>query len=147
MLELYLRVVALAIFDPKTEVERHLRDIWLAIFETEMGKRLSGALFSTEVKNSLKTWSPSRLFFSQLEARFRQLLVELPEDREVDEDGDPEYGRNKLPEWRVVLRQVALETFQDITAGLGESPRVLKAAAQVEGRFRAALYKVTGNLS
>jgi hypothetical protein len=116
-----------------------LRDIGIAIFKPEIGKRLSGALFSTEVKNTLKTWSPTRLYFSQLEAPFRQLLVELPEDRDEDEDGDIEYGHKQLPQWGRVLRQAALDTFNTIATGLGESPRALKAVAQVEDKFQRIL--------
>jgi CRISPR system Cascade subunit CasA len=139
ILELHLRVVALTILDPKADPERHLRDIGIAIFKPEIGKRLSGALFSTEVKNTLKTWSPTRLYFSQLEAPFRQLLVELPEDRDEDEDGDIEYGHKQLPQWGRVLRQAALDTFNTIATGLGESPRALKAVAQVEDKFQRIL--------
>lgn len=139
ILELHLRVVALTILDPKADPERHLRDIGIAIFKPEIGKRLSGALFSAEVKNTLKTWAPDRLYFSQLEAPFRQLLVVLPEDREVDEDGDIEYGRNQLPHWGRVLQQAAREAFKTITDALGGAPRALKAVAQVEDKFHRIL--------
>jgi len=91
------------------------------------------------VKNLLKSWAPDRLYFSQLEAPFRQLLVELPDDQQEDEDGDLEYGRNQLPIWGRVLQQAAVEAFDTIANGLGGSPRTLKAVAQVEGRFKAAL--------
>jgi len=138
-LELHLRVVALTILDPETDAERHLRDIAISIIKPEIGKRLSGALFSTEVKTAIKSWAPDRFYFSQLEGPFRKLLVELPEDRQEDEDGDFEYGVEQLPRWGRVLRQAALEVFGAIAAGLGGSPRALKAVAQVEGRFRWAL--------
>ena len=137
ILELHLRVVALTILDPKADPEQHSRDIGIAIFKPEIGKRLSGALFSMELKNTLKTWAPDRLYFSQLEVPFRKLLLELPGDRKEDEDGDPEYGRSLL--WGRVLQQAAREAFKTITNGLGGAPRALKAVAQVEGRFRATL--------
>ncbi|MBW1991745.1 MAG: type I-E CRISPR-associated protein Cse1/CasA [Deltaproteobacteria bacterium] len=38
-----------------------------------------------EVDRLLKAWAPGRLYWSGLEAHFRQFLVELPEDREEDE--------------------------------------------------------------
>jgi len=139
VLGLHLRLVALTISDSKADPERHLRDIGIAIFKPEIGKRLSGALFSTEVKNTLKSWAPDRLYFSQLEAPFRRLLVELPEDRDTDEDGNIEYGRNQLPQWGQVLRQAAIDAFNTIATGLGGSPRALKAVALVESRFKAAL--------
>jgi CRISPR system Cascade subunit CasA len=91
------------------------------------------------VKNLLKTWAPDRFYFSQLEAPFRRLLVELPDDRQEDEDGDLDYGYRTIPAWGQVLQQAALDAFNTIAAGLGESPRTLKAVARVEDRFKASL--------
>jgi len=141
ILELHLRVMALAIWDPKTDAERHMRDIATTIFAPEISKRLSGALFSTEVKNALKTWAPARLFFSQLEAPFRRLLVELPEDLQEDEEGEIEYGSRNIPTWSLMLRHAARGALETIAADLGGSPRALKAVAQVEGHFRWVLNK------
>lgn len=87
------------------------------------------------VRNLLKIWAPERLYFAQLEAPFRKLLVEMPEDRHEDEDGDLEYGRRTLPQWGRVLKDAALKSFEIVTAELGASPRALKAVAQVEDRF------------
>lgn len=139
ILELYLRVVALALLDPKTDAERHLRDIWITIFKPEIDKRLSGALFSTEVKNVLKTWAPDRLYFSQLETPFRRLMLALPQDQTDDGEGGIDYGGKEIPTWERVLQQAAKTAFMNVTSGLGGVIRTLKAVAQVEGRFLAAL--------
>lgn len=141
ILELYLKVVGLTILDPQVDAQRHLRDIAAHVFQREVYKRLSAALFSPEMKGVLKAWAPNRLYFSRLEVPFRELLVKLPNDRQEDEDGDMDYGREELPQWGRVLQQAAQDAFDTIVNGLGRSPRVLKAVARVEGRFRGALYK------
>jgi hypothetical protein len=139
IMELHLRVVALTILDPKTDAERHTRDIAIIIFTPETGKRLSGALFSSEIKNVVKTWAPARLYFSQLEVPFQRLLVELPKDQADDGEGGIDYGGKEMPIWKKVLQEAARGAFDTIATGLGGSPRALKAVAQVEDRFKAAL--------
>jgi CRISPR system Cascade subunit CasA len=99
------------------------------------------------VKNLLKSWAPDRLYFSQLEAPFRELLVSLPEDWQKDEDGDLEYGGTELLQWGRALKLSAYGAFDTIGAGLGDSPRALKAMARVEVRFRAALDQEIRKLS
>lgn len=94
-----------------------------------------------EVARLVKSWAPGRLYWSRLEAPFRRLLVELPDDREEDEDGEPVYGTQRLPEWRCLVANAALESFQEVAAGLERSVRTLKAVARVEGPFRARLNK------
>jgi CRISPR system Cascade subunit CasA len=94
---------------------------------------------SQAVKNLLKSWAPERFYFSQLEAPFRRLLLDLPEDRGKDKDGEIEYGCRTMPIWGRVLKQAAQEAFGTIADGLSGSGRALKAVAQVEGRFKAAL--------
>jgi hypothetical protein len=92
-----------------------------------------------EVARLVKSWAPGRLYWSRLEAPFRRLLVELPEDRQEDEDGEPVYGTQCLPEWRRLVADVARESFQEVAAGLERSVRSLKAVARVEGSFLARL--------
>jgi len=101
--------------------------------------RKSRAPDSKAVKNLLNSWAPKRLYFSQLEAPFRRLLVELPKDQADDGEGGIDYGGKELPIWKKVLQEAARGAFDTIATGLGGSPRALKAVAQVEGRFQAAL--------
>jgi len=125
LLRNHLRDVAKVLLDPKTD-------------PSKAGKPDTKAL-RQGVDNLLKSWAPDRLYFSQLEAPFRELLVKLPEDREEDEDADIDYGQQTLPQWSRVLRQAAQEAFDTVAAGLGGSPRALKAVALVEDKFRRAL--------
>lgn len=117
----------------------HLRDVAKAILAPDSGKPKARKPDPDAVKNLMKTWGPDRLYFSQLEAPFRRLLVKLPGDKEDDGEGGVDYGLKEMPIWNQVLRQAAQEAFNTITAGLGGSGRTLKAVAQVEDRFRWAL--------
>ncbi|MCX5887977.1 MAG: type I-E CRISPR-associated protein Cse1/CasA [Deltaproteobacteria bacterium] len=132
-------------------LKNHLRDVAKGILDpaTDLHKarKPDSKAQRQAVDNLLKTWAPDRLYFSQLEAPFRRLLVELPNDRQKDEDGDLEYGGKELPQWGQVLQRAASKSFETISAGLGGSPRALKAVAQVEDRFRAALYQEIRKLS
>lgn len=94
---------------------------------------------SKTVKNLLKSWATGGLYWSRLGVPFLSLLVALPDDQEMDDEYGTVYGSTQLPQWGQVLRQAAQEAFNTITGGLGGSWRALKAAAQVEGRFQAAL--------
>jgi len=94
-----------------------------------------------EVDRLLEGWAPGRLYWSRLEAPFRQLLVELPDDHEEGGDGGLIYGSRKMPEWSRTVYQAATETFADVAAGLERSVRSLKAVARVEGPFRSRLHR------
>lgn len=101
--------------------------------------------YSREVKKKwdilLKAWAPGRLYWPRLEAPFRRLLVELPDDREDSDDGVIIYGNRKMPEWTRTVYQAASDTFEEVAAGLERSVRSLKAVARVEGFFRSWLHK------
>ncbi|MCL6622968.1 MAG: hypothetical protein K6T55_12840, partial [Syntrophobacterales bacterium] len=94
-----------------------------------------------EVNRLLQSWAPGRLYWPRLEAPFRRLLVELPDDREEAEEGEPVYGRRWVPEWRRLVTDAARESFQEVAAGLENSLRSLKAVARIQGSFQARIIK------
>lgn len=94
---------------------------------------------SQEVARLVKSWAPGRRYWSRLEAPFRHLMAELPEDRTENEDGEVLYGTRLLPDWRRTVYQAAWQSFKEVANGLEKTVRSLKAVAQVEGRFKAAL--------
>lgn len=94
-----------------------------------------------EAARLVQSWAPSRRYWARLEAPFRHLMVELPADRVENEDGEVVYGSRSLPEWRRTVYQAAQQSFQEVAKGLQNSLRSLKALAQVERPFLAALKK------
>lgn len=94
-----------------------------------------------EVARLVQSWAPSRRYWARLEAPFRHLMIELPADQTENEDGEVVYGTRLLPEWRRTVYQAARQGFQEVAKGLENSLRSLKALAQVEGPFLAALKK------
>lgn len=99
------------------------------------------------VVDLLKAWALGRLYWSKLEAPFRQLLAELPDDQENGGDGAIIYGNRKIPDWSRTVSQAASETFREVAAGLERSVRSLKAVARVEGPFRSHLYNLHKEVS
>jgi CRISPR system Cascade subunit CasA len=97
-------------------------------------KEIAKMLYEEKSNTLIKGWGIDRLFFSRLEGPFRQLLVELPASAQ---EGD----ENKLLKWIQLLQRTAISAFDSITAGLGKSPKVYQAVAQVKGRFTWSLHK------
>lgn len=94
-----------------------------------------------EVGRLLQSWAPGRHYWPRLELPFRRLLMELPEDRKEDEEGETVYGSRRLPEWRREVADAALQSFQEVAGGLERSVRLLKAVAQAQGIFHARVIK------
>ena len=78
-------------------------------------------------------------YWSQLEAPFKRLLIDLPSDRRTDEHDDVYYGEKELPRWARTLHDAATSAFTIVTRSLDTSSRSLKAVAAVEPQFRAGL--------
>ena len=79
-----------------------------------------------------------RAYWSRLEAPFKQLLVELPDDK--DEAG--EYGGNRFPKWKNTLRDTLRAAFNEATRGMERSTRNLKALALAERRLATRTHKL-----
>lgn len=94
-----------------------------------------------EAARLIQSWAPGRQYWARLEAPFRHLMAELPADQMKNEDGEVVYGARLLPEWHRTVYQAAQQSFQEVAKGLENSLRSLKALAQVEGLFLAALKK------
>jgi hypothetical protein len=112
----------------------------LVLFPESGGQSLSPDR-RKEVNRLFEAWAPGRLYWPRLEAPFRRLLVELPDDQEDSGDGVIIYGNRKMPEWTQTVYQAAFVTFREVAAGLERSVRSLKAVAQVEGPFRSRLHR------
>lgn len=87
--------------------------------------------------------APARAYWSKLEAPFRRLLVELPDD-EQSIDGGVVYGRRTLPAWTDLVRSTTWRAFHEATTGLGGSARSLKALAAGERRLAFRLREELG---
>lgn len=101
-----------------------------------------------DVGNVVKHWQPDSLYWSQLEAPFRRLLIALPDDRsEPDEDDEYEYGLNSIPAWSSTLDQAARSAFLKVADNLDGSSRGLKALAGAERSFAAKLRVLSTSLN
>ena len=85
-------------------------------------------LKAQNVRNLSDHLGADRAYWSQLEAPFKQLLVELPDDK----DEESEYGGVQIGKWKSTLRQVLWKAFRESTRGMERSTRNLKAVALAE---------------
>ncbi|MBI4851274.1 MAG: type I-E CRISPR-associated protein Cse1/CasA [Acidobacteria bacterium] len=90
---------------------------------------------SKDVKNLVTHFGGATQYWAQLEPPFKTLLVNLPEDQELDDNQDIIYGQNELKQWAGVLKKAATNTFLSITKSLDTSSHNLKAVAKVEDAF------------
>ncbi len=79
------------------------------------------------------------IYWSRLEALFKKLLTDLPNDQTTDEEGETVYGKQTLAEWARILMRTAEDAFQIATRSLDGSSRALKAVAIAERSFRGKL--------
>ena len=78
-----------------------------------------------------------RAYWSHLEAPFKQLLVELPDDK----DEESEYGGVQFGKWKSTLRDALWRAFREATRGMERSTRNLKAVALAERSLAASTRK------
>ena len=90
-----------------------------------------------DVRNLSDHLGAGRAYWSQLEAPFMQLLVELPDDK----DEESEYGSVQIGKWKSTLRQVLWKAFRESTRGMERSTRNLKALALAEHSLTAKTRK------
>ncbi len=86
-----------------------------------------------DVRNLSDHLGAGRAYWSHLEAPFKQLLVELPDDKD-DED---EYGGVQFGKWKSTLRDALWRAFRESTRGMERSTRNLKAVALAERSLTA----------
>lgn len=82
--------------------------------------------------------APGRVYWSRLELPFKQLLIDLAEDR-TDEYGEVVYGARALPVWAQQVQEAARTAFNQATASLDSSARSLKAVARAQRAFNTSL--------
>lgn len=79
------------------------------------------------------------IYWSRLEAPFKKLLTDLPNDKSKDDEGETSYGKHALTVWARVLEKTAKDAFHIATRSLDGSSRPLKAVAVAERGFRGKL--------
>jgi CRISPR system Cascade subunit CasA len=100
---------------------------------------------SEDIKPVSEYLSSEAFYWAQLEAPFRRLLTDLPNDLSEDDEGGIEHGRIQMPAWARTLREVANEAFRIVTRSLDGTSRSLKAVAVAERSFQAKLHEVLGS--
>jgi len=98
---------------------------------------------SQEAEKFLDALGPGSLYWSHLEAAFRELLVALPDDKQ-EQDGIVQYGITQLRVWKDVLRRAARGAFDEVANGLDRDARTLKAVSRAERLFNARLREILG---
>ncbi len=91
-----------------------------------------------DIKNMTDNLAPERAYWPRLEAPFKLLLVNLPQDK----DDFGEYGSRKLPKWATTVRCTAWQAFDGATRSLDTSARTLKAVTLARREFSRRLSNV-----
>lgn len=92
-----------------------------------------------DVQQMTKHLQTESFYWSQLEAPFKKLLTDLPNDHVTDEDEGTVYGQRVLAEWALVLERTAKDAFHIATRSLDGSSRALKAVAIAQNSFNRKL--------
>jgi CRISPR system Cascade subunit CasA len=95
-----------------------------------------------DVKQMTAHLQTESFYWSQLEAPFKRLLITLPSDQTLDDEGETVYGKRALADWAHVLEKTASDAFHIATRSLDGSSRALKAVAIAERGFRGKLPEV-----
>lgn len=89
------------------------------------------------IRSLVDNLGAERAYWSRLEAPFKQLLVELPDDK----DEESEYGGVQFSKWKSTLREALWNAFRESTRGMERSIRNLKAVALAERSLTAITRK------
>jgi CRISPR system Cascade subunit CasA len=95
-----------------------------------------------DVRNLANHWQVDSIYWSQLEAPFSKLLIELPADESESDEEDRQYGQRVMPEWTSWLERAAKSAFLVAANGVDGSSRGLKALAKAESSFAANVKKL-----
>jgi len=111
---------------------------FLIVPELDIGGRKP---FPDDVTRLVNGMGVDRHYWSRLDTSFRQLLVELADDRHPDPDEPDEiiYGSLVLPRWADTVVRAARESAAEAINGIGTTARCLKAAAVAERVLKAGL--------
>ncbi len=88
------------------------------------------------VKPLRKAIDAESAYWPFLEAPFLDLLRQLPNEREVVEDGQVFAGKASLAKWGTDVRGFATRAMQQALSSGGTAARMLKAAAEAENWYR-----------
>jgi CRISPR system Cascade subunit CasA len=115
-----------------------LRDSFFALAAALLGPGADKKAIS-RLRNSVST---ENQFWSCLDAEFSGFLVQLAADVRTNDYGEEVFGDNIMPVWRKKVERAAEDDFAEALRRLGSTPRILKAGALVEARFRSRLQKI-----
>ena len=118
------------------KLNSHLHKLAALLIAPSSDKKDSRKPDPKDIKNQVNHFDATTQYWAQLETHFKTLMVHLPEDQEIDEHGDINYGAKRLAEWAATLKKTAFDVFASITNSLDESSRTLKAVAKVEEPFQ-----------
>ena len=108
---------------------------------SNLAKEILGNPESQDIRHLTSHLGAERAYWSRLDGPFKQLLAELPDDR--DEDGY--YGQTQISDWKSALRSAVMTAFREATRGLNQSSRSLKALAHAEGRLEGLARRTLSN--
>lgn len=115
-----------------------------ALFEFTSGRTPD---LEKDVKPLTRHLNTRAFYWSQLEAPFKKLLTDLPNDHLTNDDEETIYGQQVLAEWARVLERTAKDAFHIATRSLDGSSRALKAVAIAQNSFNHKLREVLKAIS
>jgi CRISPR system Cascade subunit CasA len=83
------------------------------------------------IRELVRHLGAERIYWSYLEAPFKQMLAKLPEDRD----------EHCLAVWKGILRSSVMSAFEESTRAMDRSTRNLKALACAEGQLRRKTHR------
>lgn len=84
-------------------------------------------------------------YWPALEREFRRFLLDLPQDRTIEEGREVVYGYHVTVQWAKTLQKVARRSFERAMCLESHSQRELKATAQAEACLRRHLIQALGH--
>lgn len=94
-----------------------------------------------DVRPLMDSVAATDLYWSALETRFKEFMVQLAQDQQMDEDENVVYGLEALPQWIAEIQRIARHAFDETTRSLDTSARTLKAAARATHQLNIGLKK------
>lgn len=98
-----------------------------------------------DVDKLTKSIDAASIYWSRLEAPFKELLANMPYDKSQDDKDETVYGNQALAKWARVLEMTANDAFHIATRSLDGSSRALRAVALAERSYRLKLHEALKN--
>lgn len=87
-----------------------------------------------DIQQAAKGFQADLSFWANLDVPFSNLMIRLarPDDREVDDFGNVEYGVKAVLDWKEELMRSVTQAFDEVCDDLGNSGRALRAAVNAK---------------